>query len=250
MPVGCVMQGQAEGEIRVHYGSHVYAPADWINFDASPTLLLQRLPLIGGVLHKLSGMPEKFPAAVRYGDITRGLPFENGSVSAVYASHVLEHLSHEDFYAALEETHRMLRPGGVFRLIVPDLAGRARRYLEAHERGDGAAAERFMRETLLGRQSRPKTLKARAKALFGNEVHLWMWDEPSMRAALSAVGFGDIRMCKMGDAEDAAFRSVESRNRFFDEDLDGLPEVAVECRKTDVAASERSRGALHAAAAA
>lgn len=244
------MQDQADTPMRVHYGSHVHAPEDWANFDASPTLLLQRLPLIGGTLHRMSGMAEKFPPSVRYGDITRGLPFEDGSVSAVYASHVLEHLSHEDFYAALEETHRMLRPGGVFRLIVPDLAGRAQRYLDGHARGDGAAAERFMRETLLGRQSRPKSLKARAKALFGNEVHLWMWDEPSMRAALSAVGFGDIRLCKIGDADDPAFRSVERRNRFFDEDLGGLPEVAMECRKTAVAASERSRGALRAAAAA
>ncbi len=235
--------------VRVHIGSHVQAPADWINFDASPTLRLQRVPLIGGFLHRLSGMPDLFPDAVRYGDITKGLPFEDGSVSAVYASHVLEHLSHEDFYRALDETRRILKPGGVFRLIVPDLAGRARRYLAAYERGDGAAAERFMRETLLGRVSRPKSLKAQAKALFGNEVHLWMWDEPSMRAALSVVGFADIRRCAIGDASDPAFSSVERRGRFFDHDLEDLPECAMECRKASVAAEVRPHDAARATAA-
>ncbi|MBT9444345.1 MAG: methyltransferase domain-containing protein [Hyphomonadaceae bacterium] len=235
--------------VRVHIGSHVQAPPDWINFDASPTLRLQRLPLVGGFLHRLSGMPDRFPDAVRYGDITKGLPFEDGSVSAVYASHVLEHLSFEDFYAALEETRRILRPGGVFRLIVPDLAGRARRYLAAHEKGDAAAAERFMRETLLGRVSRPKSLKARAKALFGNEVHLWMWDEPSMQAALTAVGFADVRRCAIGDAANPAFGSVERHGRFFDHDLDDLPECAMECRKASIADEARPRTPAHAAAA-
>lgn len=235
--------------IRVHYGCHVVAPADWENFDASPTLLAQRTPLIGGLLHKISGMPVRFPDSVRYGDITKGLPFADGTVSALYASHVLEHLSHEDFHAALRESYRILKPGGVFRLIVPDLAGRARRYLDAYDKGDPGAAERFINETLLGRQSRPKTLKAHLKAMFGNEVHLWMWDEPAMRAALASAGFADIRRCALGDAEDPAFKSVENPGRFADFDLGGLPECAIECRKPALATAGARPAASPAVAA-
>lgn len=48
--------------------------------------------------------------------------FPDGGVEEVYASHVLEHLSHRDeLLPALREIARVLRPGGVLRLSVPDL---------------------------------------------------------------------------------------------------------------------------------
>jgi Methyltransferase domain len=53
----------------------------------------------------------------------------DGIAEGVYASHVLEHLSYDDFWIALRNTHRLLKPGGIFRLVVPDLEIRARKYL-------------------------------------------------------------------------------------------------------------------------
>lgn len=49
-------------------------------------------------------------------------PFADESMDEVYASHVLEHLGyHEELPAALAGIHRVLKPGGAFRLSVPDL---------------------------------------------------------------------------------------------------------------------------------
>jgi len=45
------------------------------------------------------------------------LPFEDGSVNAVLASHVLEHLAHLEFVVA--EVHRVLKVGGLFEVYVP-----------------------------------------------------------------------------------------------------------------------------------
>ena len=90
----------------------------WVSFDASPTLRVQRLPVIGSSLAKLSGNGNPFPQGIVYGDVLRGLPVATGSVDRLYASHVLEHLSLEDMRKALRESLRVLRPGGTFRLIV------------------------------------------------------------------------------------------------------------------------------------
>ena len=64
-------------------------------------------------------------------DLTRGLPFEGGAVDACYSSHVLEHLRPEEARFFLDEQRRVLRSGGVLRVVVPDLEAISRIYLDA-----------------------------------------------------------------------------------------------------------------------
>ncbi len=63
-----------------------------------------------------------------------GLPFADNEVDAVYHSHVLEHLGPEQGERMLRECYRVLRPGGILRIVVPDLEQIARLYLDYHER--------------------------------------------------------------------------------------------------------------------
>ena len=56
--------------------------------------------------------------------------FANGSVSLIYACHVLEHFSRWQYLKVLSEWHRVLKPGGVLRLSVPDFAACAKLYYE------------------------------------------------------------------------------------------------------------------------
>jgi predicted SAM-dependent methyltransferase len=56
--------------------------------------------------------------------------FANGSVSLIYACHVLEHFSRWQYLKVLCEWHRVLKPGGVLRLSVPDFAACAKLYYE------------------------------------------------------------------------------------------------------------------------
>lgn len=79
-------------------------------------------------------------------DISRGLPCRDASLDAVYHSHVLEHLDVEEGRRLIGECFRVLRPGGVLRVVVPDLEQIARLYLELHQQaweGDGAAREKY-----------------------------------------------------------------------------------------------------------
>lgn len=76
-------------------------------------------------------------------DLRRPLPFPAASFTAVYAAHVLEHLVPAEAASLMAEVRRLLVPGGVVRIVVPDLEGIARAYLESLERaGDSPSAER------------------------------------------------------------------------------------------------------------
>lgn len=53
-------------------------------------------------------------------DVTRLPMFEDASVDLIYACHVLEHVQRPGTFSALLEWNRVLRPGGVLRIAVPD----------------------------------------------------------------------------------------------------------------------------------
>jgi predicted SAM-dependent methyltransferase len=67
-------------------------------------------------------------------DLGTGIPFGDGSFDVVYCSHVLEHFRRPAASAFLRECWRVLRHGGVLRVVVPDLEQIAREYLGALER--------------------------------------------------------------------------------------------------------------------
>lgn len=66
-------------------------------------------------------------------DVTKGIPCPSGSIAAVYNSHILEHLKPEQGINLLEECYRVLKPGGILRVVVPDLERIAYLYLNIHE---------------------------------------------------------------------------------------------------------------------
>ncbi len=206
----------------VQYGCGHSAPEQWINFDSSPTLRLQKLPLVGKLLRPF--LNTIFPAAVRHGDIFRGLPVSENSCSGVYCSHVLEHLSLADFRRALINTYKILKPGGIFRCVVPDLEAEARLYLEALKTNPAASLHFMGPGTLLGLESRPQGARAKLSDLFGNSRHLWMWDRHSLGAELAQAGFQNIRAAVFHDSAETMFELVEAEDRFENA-------AAMECSK-------------------
>lgn len=102
-------------------GTHFHAA--WVNLDIAPA-----------------------GPAVRQHDLRGRLPFKEGEFDAVYHSHILEHLPHSQALPFLRECHRVLAPGGILRVVVPDLEMIARlylKYLEGGLSGDPQAAQRY-----------------------------------------------------------------------------------------------------------
>lgn len=194
----------------VQYGAGLCGPSAWVNFDVSPTLRLQRLPAVGPLFSRIG---PAFPRTVRYGDIVAGLPIARESCAAIYCSHVLEHLTLVDLRTALANTHAYLRPGGRFRLVLPDLEQLARSYIANPEAG---ASISFMNDSRLGEARRPRGLGGMLRSVFGHTAHLWMWDYKSLRHELESVGFRDVRRAAFGDSGDAMFDVVEDPERWHE----------------------------------
>jgi len=91
---------------------------EWLNFDYAPT-----------------------SRAVRRANLLGRLPVPDGVADLVYASHFLEHVPRERVSAVLMECWRVLRPGGVVRLVVPDLENMAREYLAKRDSGEHEKAD-------------------------------------------------------------------------------------------------------------
>ncbi|WP_295667810.1 methyltransferase domain-containing protein [uncultured Mucilaginibacter sp.] len=195
----------------VQYGCGFSAPDEWVNYDASPTLRFERLPILGKLYTRNK---QRFPANVKYGDIVKGLPEQMDSCDAVYCSHILEHLSYGDFLTALKNTYKILKPGGTFRGVVPDLKAAVQDYISGYDTTEAPANE-LMRDTMLGVENRPKSLSSNIKGMYGNSKHLWMWDYKSLEYELKKAGFINIRPCAFGDSEGPVFKFVEEESRFY-----------------------------------
>ncbi len=142
-------------------------------------------------------------------DLRKGIPFESGSIDAVYHSHVLEHIDRDGIDGFLAEIKRVLKPGGVHRIVVPDLEPLLRAYLdsltavdaghgspEAHDDHVAAFAEQMVRREAAGTSQQPPMRRKLENALLGDarkrgETHQWMWDRVNLAVVLEQAGFHD-----------------------------------------------------------
>jgi hypothetical protein len=210
-------------KIYVQYGCGSIAHIEWINFDASPTLRIQKIPLIGRIMRNQLNVV--FPSNVLYGDIIKGLPLKEEQCDGIYCAHLLEHLSLTDSRISLRNTLKILKEGGIFRCIVPDLEYYAREYINSLDIGELSASTKFIgSDTILGFTERPRGLRGLITSFWGNSRHLWMWAAKSLSQELRIAGFFQISICKFNDCEDVMFRFIEEDVRF-------MKAVAIECRR-------------------
>jgi predicted SAM-dependent methyltransferase len=71
-----------------------------------------------------------YPHVDHQGPVDRLAFLHDNTVELVYASHVLEHFGRHELDNVLREWYRILKPGGVLRLAVPDFRACARLYLD------------------------------------------------------------------------------------------------------------------------
>ncbi len=206
--------------MKIHYGCSVFAPEGWENFDSSPVVTLQRLPVIGRVFEKGPFHHYIYPKNVRRGNISKGLPVKNSSARLVYCSHVLEHLSLEEFQLSIRNTYKMLKPNGVFRFVLPDLAFCIEQY---QNNPSDSRAIQLMESTLLGIKKKPRGLNL-LRECFGGISHLWMWDYPGIENELKSAGFSSIRKAHFSDSEFKEFNELENEERWENA-------LGVECKK-------------------
>ncbi len=105
------------------------------------------------------------------------LPYPDCSVELIYASHVLEHFGRFEMHDVLREWYRVLAPGGILRLAVPDFAACAKIYYEEGLK-DGLTG-------LIGLVSGGQRNEY--------DFHKMIFDEPFMARELLSLGFSEVR---------------------------------------------------------
>lgn len=186
-------------------------PPDFVNFDASINLYLQR-----NFLTRLFWKHAiTYPDTIYYGDIVKGLPIQNNSMKGIYSSHVLEHLSYNDCKRALDNTFRYLKPGGIFRCILPNLELLVNAYLDDKKKNEADASVRFMEYSFLGYKEKPKTFIELLRWYYTTDNHYWMWDNESLTKQLIATGFSDVYVSEYGKSADPVFIQAEDSTRFY-----------------------------------
>lgn len=97
---------------------------DWANFDFVAESGVQQVDLLGR------------------------LPLTDNSAQLVYSSHFLEHIPKPEVDSFLRECLRVLKPGGVIRLVLPDLENMARTYLQLRDEGKHDKADFLVLEMI------------------------------------------------------------------------------------------------------
>jgi predicted SAM-dependent methyltransferase len=171
--------------MRVNLGCGPSPTPGWVNIDNSLTVRLAKLPAITALIGRRSFVDAARRANIRYGTaLDTRLP--SGAADVIYSSHMLEHLDRREARLFLREARRLLKPGGILRLAVPDLAMMVERYMK-----DGDADHLMV--SLGVELDKPRTLLARLRfaLLTGFRNHHWMYDAASLERLLVSEGFHD-----------------------------------------------------------
>ena len=168
---------------KLHIGAFDVVHDGWLNTDVTPHMAIARVPGLAAGLRRAGRLSDERWAAHRDGtfrrlhylDLTQPLPFDDGAFEAAFGSHVLEHLTPGEADGVLRELHRVLRPGGIVRISVPDLDRVVAEY-------DAGAPDEFLFGMWQGRDR--STSRHR---------HWWLYNERSLGELLTSTGFTDVR---------------------------------------------------------
>jgi SAM-dependent methyltransferase len=187
---------------KLQLGSFDHAPEGWLNTDITPHLLVARVPGLPWLLHKAGVLSDERYAShrsgafrsLRYLDLSRPFRFKDDTFEAVLATHVLEHLHPDVAERCLRETYRVLRPGGVLRVAVPDLDAMVAGY-------DPGDPEKFLWGVYQGRGVNAKR----------SARHWWHYNAASLEALLRGIGFREVERREFGEGRLPDVHRVDTR---------------------------------------
>ena len=204
----------------LHLGCGLTTPTAWLNVDGSFQVTLARWPGLKRLLICTGVLPRK-QAAIPWSskvvrlDLSRPLPFPSDSFVAVYSSHLIEHLYHDQALSLLKECNRILRRGSICRAVVPDLEVLATRYLQARDTADPNAGTRFMAQLLVHEKGPKRGLLAPYYRMTAFHQHKWMYDAASLTQLFEAAGFCAVRQADYLDSGIERIAEVEDPRRIL-----------------------------------
>lgn len=179
--------------MKLNLGCGAVVADGWVNVDYAVGARLGRVPVVGSLVRRLGILHTDWDPAIIVHDLRKPLPWADGSADAIYCSHTLEHLDRDDGRRLVAECHRVLKPGGLLRIVVPDLKG----YVAEYADGRLPATEMLYELHVLG--ARQLGFKKEVFSMLSGSSHRCMYDGPTLTALLTETGF-DARVCDPSDS--------------------------------------------------
>lgn len=174
--------------VKVNLGCGLAVAHGWTNVDASLNALVASWPrLAHKLLYRVSGS-NRYYSQDRYcelleqhvfihHDLSHSIPLKDRTADFIYSSHFLEHLFKQDAERLLADCYRALKPGGIIRICVPDLAHAVSLYARGEK--EQMLANYFFvedKESFLAR-------------------HKYMYDFELLKSCLEKYGFSQVTRC-------------------------------------------------------
>lgn len=185
-------------EIKLNIGCGPSGLPDWVNYDWGMLPLLSKLKIIRKMLIVLKILPKEYELnwpTLRLVDIRHHFPLEAETVKYVYCSHVLEHFDRWEAVKILKECHRVMKDGGVIRVVIPDIEKLCKIYLKRmmNKKSDSRPAQDFCRLWWgYDKDIEPRNLIQRLSRKFIRD-HRWNYDKEELSMVLKEAGFIDIK---------------------------------------------------------
>jgi predicted SAM-dependent methyltransferase len=153
-------------------------------------------------------------------DLRQPLPFKDNSVEAIYTEHFFEHLNYagiddptawhldtaasaSEARAFLRECRRVLKPGGVLDIVVPDAEGILQEYVARHE-------QPFPKYAWWGPAWCDTPLHCVNYVFRQGCEHKYAYDEETLARVLEDVGFASVSRRSFNPSTDAPNHAVGS----------------------------------------
>ncbi|NWF72393.1 MAG: methyltransferase domain-containing protein [Nitrospirae bacterium] len=171
--------------LRLHLGCGQALLPGWINMDCYPPT-----PVQGTEILML--------------DMRRRWPLADGSASALFSEHFLEHLPFETVRGhVLREIYRVLEPEGQVRIGVPD----GEYFVEQYVASKRGAAEALYEQACQG-----KSPMVMLNEIAHGHGHYFVYDFETMRQILEEAGFTGVRRMSPGSTDAEVFKGMDRKD--------------------------------------
>lgn len=169
--------------MKLHLGCGSTIVNGWVNVDYSMGARMAKYPGFRFLNKRLKLFSLDWDKRIFIHDLTTRFPWNNETADIVYSSHTLEDFTRHEGRVFLAECFRVLKKGGILRLVVPDLQQIIMMYDEGKLRAD-----EFVEKLDVLNRSKSVGIK-KMFTPFISFPHKCMYDTSTLLSVLHETGF-------------------------------------------------------------
>ena len=166
----------------------------------------------------LDNAPTSYPKKWQHYGKCWDIKLKSNSYDIVFSSHTLEHVPQFRIEKTISEINRIMKIGGTFRVLVPDLEASARAYIKKDKNffkfskhydeslGIGGS---FLKQ-IISPGGQTIAINREFDEIFGGYAHLFCFDFELMKILLEKWGFSNVKKCKPGNSKIKELREFQN----------------------------------------